>query len=557
MLNKRDLLKSAALGMGLAAVAKPETAAWATAARSTPVVKTTGGKMQGAVVNDISVFKGIPYGAPTGDTSRFMPPRKPAPWTGVLKATEYGPHCPQVPLGASPYLKKSAAPPPPPTPAQRELGMLMPRDYARDLSLPQREDCLVLNVWTPATDSAKRPVMVWIHGGGFAVGSGSGSVFDGTHLAKRGDVVIVTINHRLNVFGYLYLGEIAGEKFAQSGHVGMLDVVAALEWVRDNIAAFGGDPGNVTIFGESGGAGKVSVVCAMPSAKGLFHKAIMQSGPERDIQYKARGTAIARQLLKDLGLNANQISELQKMDFKKLVVAATAAETKVVPRVMGHGPEGLVPVVDGIVIKHNPFDPVAPSESAHVPFMVGSNKDEATMFTVPLPEWGKFTEAEVRQMVRGLAGARADQAVELYKKLHPSDSPSYLLADIVTDGWMRQAANTVAELKAKQGIAPVYLYVLEWEVGPILRTPHGVDVGLVFDNAASSTLTAIAPGVQAVADQMSAAWMAFARTGNPNTKGLPKWPAYSMEQRANMVFNVHSRVVNDYGAEARKFWESV
>jgi len=311
----------------------------------------------------------------------------------------------------------------------------------------------------------------------------------------------------------------------------------------------------VTIFGESGGAGKVSVVCAMPAAKGLFHKAIMQSGPCLKIPDKARGTAIARQLLKDLGLSPRDAAKLQQMDAPRLSAAADAAEVKVIPRVLGFGPEGLVPIIDDVVIHHHPFDTVASPESANVPFMVGSTKDEAVLFAGPFPKWGQFTDSDVVELSRPLAGSRAQQAVDLYKRIHPADSPSYLLVDVVTDFWMRQAANRVAELKSAQHSAPAFAYVLEWEVNPELRSPHGTDVPLVFDNVNASPIIESAPDAQRVSDQMSAAWIAFARTGNPGNPKIPRWPAYSLHARANMLFNVNSRVIEDYGREARQFWE--
>src|SRR5580658_8872972 len=517
-----------------------------------PVVRTGAGAIRGASQGGILAFLGVPYGQSTA-LARFMPPRPAKPWSGVRDAQSYGDSCPQIPLGLSPFVRhRGDEPPPPPTAMQKQLGTL----FSRQAKEPaQSEDCLVLNVWTGSLEGRKRPVMVWLHGGGFAVGSGSAPTYDGARLAARGDVVVVTINHRLNVFGYLYLGEVAGEAFAQSANVGMLDIVAALQWVRDNIAEFGGDPGNVTIFGESGGAGKVSVVCAMPAAKGLFHKAIMQSGPCLRIIEKPRGTAIARQLLKDLGLSADQIPQLQRMDAMKLAAAADAAEVKVVPRVLGFGPTGLIPMVDGIVLPHHPFDKVAAPESASVPFLVGSTKDEAVLFAGPLPRWGELTEQEVLELVRPLAGDRAPEALSLYRRLHPSDSPSYLLADIVTDFWMRQAANRVAELKAQQRAAPAYSYVLEWEINSQLRTPHGTDVALVFDNVAVSAAVHDIASAQSVADQMSDAWIAFARTGNPDTARIPHWPAYSLSSRASLLFNVHSHVANDYDAQARRFWE--
>ncbi len=291
MISRRSVAKGLA-GAGLASLTGGIGRAGTQAAPSAqPIGKTSAGSVQGVGRDGVAAFLGIPYGAPTGGVARFLPPRPPRAWTGIRAATSYGATCPQVPLGVSPFAKGSAdRHDTAPSAMQAQLATLFPHTPAED---HQDEDCLVLNVWTPAPDSTKRPVMVWLHGGGFAVGSGSHALYDGARLAVRGDVVVITINHRLNVFGHLYLGELAGDAFAQSGNVGMLDIAAALEWVRDNIQAFGGDPHNVTIFGESGGAGKVSVVCAMPAARGLFHKAIMQSGPCLKIQDKAHATAFA------------------------------------------------------------------------------------------------------------------------------------------------------------------------------------------------------------------------------------------------------------------------
>ncbi len=555
LLNRRTLVQSLA-GAGIVTLLPPFARAHSAGETApSPRVSTRAGEVQGWARDGGFTFLGVPYGSSTAGASRFMPPRPPAPWQGIRSASAYGDSCPQVSLGLSPFVRPStaSAPPPAPTAMQSQLRTL---SSARGPDLRQSEDCLALNVWTPALDSIKRPVMVWLHGGGFAVGSGSSPTYDGTRLSQRGDVVVVTINHRLNAFGHLYLGEIGDSRFASSGNVGMLDIVAALQWVRDNISAFGGDSGNVTIFGESGGAGKVSVICALPAAAGLFHKAIMQSGPCLQIADKEHATAIARQLLQDLNMSTRDLSKLQEVDSTVLASAASSAEMKIMPRVLGKASRGLIPVVDGTVLRHDPFDLMAAPESAHVPFMVGSTRDEAILFVGALPQFGEFTAAEIEPMVRPLAGKRTAEAIGLYKSLYPADSPSYLLADMVTDAWLRRAGNRVAELKVRQSAAPVYLYLLEWPINPLLRSPHGTDVPLVFDTLSASPTIAAAANSQALADQMSDAWIAFARAGNPNTPRIPYWPAYSLQRRATMIFNASSRIVDDYGKQARLFWET-
>jgi para-nitrobenzyl esterase len=551
VINRRVVTQAIA-GIGIGAISALGRADAEEKVRDSPIARTTAGDVQGWAESGVLAYLGVPYGASTAAAGRFMPPRRPEHWDGVRSTKSLGPSCPQVPLGMSPFIHSDKTPPPP-SPMQKQLASLFPRNV-HDPGMS--EDCLVLNIWTPALDSVRRPVMVWLHGGGFAVGSGSLPVYNGARLAASGDVVVVTINHRLNAFGFLYLGEVAGDAFAQSGNVGMLDIVAALEWVRDNIAGFGGNAANVTIFGESGGAGKVSVMCAMPVAKGLFHKAIMQSGPCLKIADKARGTAIATQLLKDLNLPVDRVLELQHMDAMQLTAAANAADAKVVPRVLGFGPTGLIPLVDGIALHHHPFDTVAAPESAHVPFLVGSTQDEAVLFVAPFPRWGQLTDAEVIEYLRPIAGTQAQQALDLYRRLHPADSPTYLLVNAVTDFWMRQAANTVAELKAQQAGAPAFVYVLQWQLNNELRTPHGTDVSLVFGTMGESAVAESAPDARLVSDQMSSAWVAFARTGNPNTRKLPHWPSYSVAKRANMLFNARSRVVDDYDQQAREFWEA-
>src|SRR5208337_2897092 len=335
------------------------------------VVETNCGKIRGIADNGVNVFKGVRYAESPEGEGRFAPPKKLQPWTGVRDAFAFG---------LPPALLKLFA--------GRELP-------------PMSENCLVLNVWTPAVnDGRKRPVMFWCHGGAFISGSGDSPWYEGTNLCRKGDVVVVTINHRLGAFGYLHLGEFGGEEFAASGNAGMLDIVAALKWVRDNIAAFGGDAGNVTIFGESGGGAKVSVLLAMPAAHGLFHKAIMQSGPAVQMASREDATATARRVLAELGLGESQLGELRRVSADQLNKAQNAVVRNVSMMSFANRRRmGFNPVVDGKYLPGGPFEPVAPAISANVPLMIGTNKDEMTLFFGLAPWLDGLDEAAMRQRV--------------------------------------------------------------------------------------------------------------------------------------------------------------
>ena len=494
-----------------------------------PIAETTSGKVRGRTAGGVHSFKGIFYGAPTGGGNRFKVPAKREPWAGVVDALEYGSSAPQT-RGS----------------------------FAGD------EDCLVLNVWSHGLgDGEKRPVMVWLHGGGFSSGSGSSVTYDGTNLCLGGDVVVVTINHRLNAFGATYLAELGGAEFSDSGCVGMLDVVAALEWVRDNIERFGGDPGNVLVFGESGGGRKVSVLLGMPAAKGLFHRAVIESGAVLRITEADDATRSAKALMTQLGLRSDQISELQQVAPERLLAASNAALAELTPRQRIVGTTAYTPVKDGRSIPDHPFDPVASEISADVPVMVGWNRTEETLFA----RGGQLdidldhSELEARITSRVGDAQTAHRVVRAYSRTHPEASPWDLYILIATDHPRGIYPRELAKRKAALGRAPAYVYRFDWEIDEVLRSAHALEIRFVFNNIdhAENRLFDMqaSPEALALADKISAAWMAFARTGNPNTAGLPEWPAYSAESRKTMIFNNESRVVTDPESELRVIMEEV
>jgi para-nitrobenzyl esterase len=532
--RRQILIAGASTAALLACRAKADTAG--------PIVQTSNGPVRGSTSGPIQVFKGIRYGAPPTGPLRFMPPQKPAPWTAVADATAFGAPAVQMPLGTAAQEPK--------TELAKSLQVVYPT-LAEWKS--GKEDCLFLNVWTPSTSGGKRPVMVWLHGGGFAYGSGAWPAYDGTNLAKRGDVVVVTLNHRLNAFGYLELADLAGPAFAKSGSAGMLDIVLALEWVRDNAAGFGGDPGNVTIFGESGGGAKVCNLLAMPSAQGLFHKAIVESGPALKALPRELATADAKEILAELKIAPTDMKALQSVPADAIMKAAYAVSAR-----RGPGAEirFLGPVLDGHVLPSDPFDPAAPAISANVPILIGTNKDEMTLFLAGEPWFGKLTDDQLAAQARMMAGPKSDALLAALRKTYPGYSPSYLNAQVLTSTFMLGDSIRLAERKAAQNAAPVYMYQLTWEtpVGAgVFKSPHTLEIPFVFDTV-ESTRPLVGPGPepQKLADQMSSAWIAFARTGNPNNPAIPAWPAYTAERRATMEFDVQSKVVEDPASDVRR-----
>jgi para-nitrobenzyl esterase len=507
-------------------------------------VQTTFGPIRGVALPGVAVFKGVRYGASTAGRNRFQPPRRPEPWTRVRDASEYGrrawqPFRPMIP----------------------EIG------DAFTGSGPMDEDCLHLNVWTPAADRGRRPVMVWFHGGGQRTGSSNSVFYDGSALARHHDVVLVGVNHRLNAFGYLWLAGLpaAGEQFARTANLPLLDLVAALEWVRDNIAQFGGDPANVTIGGQSGGGGKTAMLSALPAARGLFHRAIIMSTLAETAVTglePARAVEAAEELLGRLGLTPSTAHRLIDMPARQIVDALTGSGQTGSPRASDISLR-FVPVVDGTTLPAHPFEPLASPLSADIPLMLGSNECEGIPYGNPDdPYWAgePSSHEELRRWLKGVLpvdDVGADRLIALYRSGRPADTFGDLAAVISGDtSALRQSANTIAQRKFQQGRAPAYLYYFNWR-SPVragkLRSMHGMELPFVFDHPDDlPSMTGTGSDLASLARAMSGAWAAFARTGNPNHAAIPTWPAFDARTRPTMVFGRRIESVSDpFGDERR------
>jgi len=489
------------------------------------VVETTYGKVQGIATAGIKEFKGIPYGAPTGGKNRFMPPKKPASWTGVRECFAHGQCCPQTLSNL-----------------KSEYGMMIQWDQH---SGGMGEDCLVLNVWTPGVnDNGKRAVLVSFHGGGYTTGSGNAPGFDGAQLALFGDVVVVTVNHRLASYGYTHLADLgAPPEFAYAGVTGIMDLVASLQWVHDNIGNFGGDPGRVMIFGQSGGGAKTSTVLATPSAKGLFDRAAVQSGSSLRLTTREAATKSAEQLLAKLDIPKTRIADIQKVSWQQLLEAQT-------------GITGFAPVMDGTILPHHQFDPVAPPESADIPVIISTTLEDAALSLTNF----NVDEAGLKSVLSQRYADKADAILALYKQRYPQKSPFLIQAQIFTDSGFRRSAITQAERKAALGKARAYMYLWSW-VSPghagKFGAVHGTDVSASFHNIRDNIVGVGNTIGKVMCDRLASAWVAFAKTGDPNNPMIPKWPAYDATTRATMVFDTDTRVENDPRGEIRKFWESM
>jgi len=519
MISRRTLLQGTLAGAGALGLISSR-AAWSNP--PAPVARTTSGMVRGAVADGVYAFKGIPYGATTAGANRFLPPQSPSPWTGVRDALSYGPMATQRGYGGN----------------ETDEMRVIRNGYLSPQTHQSSEACLVLNVWAPAFDGHKRPVMFWCHGGGLLWGMGDCPWCDGANLARKHDVVVVSLNHRVGVFGFLYLAKFGGERFASSGNLGMQDIVAALRWVRDNISGFGGDPSNVTAFGVSGGGYKVSTLLAMPATRGLIHKAIVQSGSLLRANSPEAAAATTRKLTVQLGLKAGEAARLQQIPPEALLDAVEKSD----------GAFDFGPVVDGRSLPTHPFDPGAPAVSATVPMIIGTTHDEGTLSGLAHTDLFSLDEVSLPAAVRklGVPEANIEPLIHAYGA---SGTPSDIFFAIARDADIRKDAITQAERKAALGRAPVYMYLFDRPIpGSRYKAGHTTEVPFVFDNPD------LAPGIRGVpknpqdyelARNMSSAWAAFAHSGNPNHAGIPQWRPYDTKQRATLVFDYQCKSEND------------
>jgi para-nitrobenzyl esterase len=505
------------------------------------VADTRYGKVRGYVLRGIHYFLGMPYGADTSGANRFMPPRKPEPWTDVFPALWWGNSAPQEMEN------------------RYENKYYSFRDHWNydDVS----EDCLRINVFTPAVDGRKRPVLFWIHGGGFTAGNGiEQDGYNGENLARLGDVVFCSINHRLGPLGFCDLAGVGGERYAASGNVGMLDIVAALEWVRDNIAGFGGDPGNVTIMGQSGGGAKVCMLTAMPGAKGLFHKAVVLSGASLRMGEKEHAEKLGAYVLKEAALAPTDVDRLQQMPWKEFYAFATRARKRLDEEEGGGRPglrRGFNPVVDGVILPQDPYYPEAAPTAADIPMIISSTMNElSSAWTDSSLE--KITLDEVVEKVKVRAGFRAGfgdkarEVVEAYAKAFPDKKPVEIWSLVSST---RQSTVALADAKSKQP-APVYVDWFAWQP-PLfdgrIGAFHCSDISFWFYNT-DLMLTHSGGGARPrkLSARMAGALLQFMRTGDPNRGGLPTWPRYTSANGETMVLDDVSEVRNDPDREARK-----
>jgi para-nitrobenzyl esterase len=490
------------------------------------IVETRSGKVEGVERNGVHVFRGVPYAAPPVGRLRWRAPVREESWSGTRDASAFSAQSAQTEFALA-----------------KMMGEAQP---------PYSEDSLYLNVWTPACDDGRRPVLVWIHGGAFIWGAGDTPWYDGTKFAVHGDVVVVTINYRLGPFGFLHLPDLFEGEFAGSGNAGILDQIAALEWVRDCIAAFGGDPERVTVFGESAGAASVGTLLGTPSARGLFRGAIPQSGAASWVSTRAQATMVAERVVKKLGVAVG--------DVDALLAKSTAEILAAMPDFREDGVAALPfqPVVDDVVLHEPPLAAIAAGNAADVRVLTGTNLTEMTLFTVADPAMATLDDDAIRGRLVGAFGADGAGLLDDYRSRRPDATPQELWLALSTDGVFRIPA--IRLLEAQAAHAPVWSYLFTFEspvFGGILRSTHALEIPFVFDTldgGGADMLTGTGPERQGIADAMHRAWIAFAQHGDPSHAGIPEWPTYDLERRPTMRFDTECEVLDDpYGADRRAF----
>jgi para-nitrobenzyl esterase len=485
------------------------------------IAATRSGKVEGTEQDGVLVFRGIPFAAPPVGPRRFLPPIREDAWDGVRDATKFGADSAQAD-----------------TPIARMLG---------SNAAHSSEDSLYLNVWTPACDDGARPVMVWVHGGAYVFGSGAVPWYDGTRFAQHGDVVVVTINYRLGQFGFLHLADQFGDELAGSGNAGILDQIAALEWVRDCIGAFGGNPDDVTVFGESAGANSVATMLAMPAARGLFRKAIAQSAAGAWVSTRERAAKVARRTIETLGVT--DLDSLRAVPKERLLSTN--------PDLSDEAEEGIAglpwqPAIDDTTLFELPRDAVAAGSAAGVHLLTGTNEHEMTLFQILDPSLNDLDDAQMVERLRPWAEDPA-RVLRAYRAASPDATPQQIWLALTTDGVFRVPAIRLVEAQLTHG--PAWMYRFAWETpafGGALRSTHALEIPFAFDNLDKNTEGVTGTGTerQAIADTMHRAWIAFARTGDPG------WPVYDKARRATMRFDVASAVVEDPEGTQRAAWES-
>jgi para-nitrobenzyl esterase len=487
------------------------------------LVQTTGGQVQGQQQGAITVWKGIPFATPPTGKRRFLPPLPAQPWSGTLDATQFG----AVSIQSNSAFGGTIT----------ELNM--------------SEDCLTLNIWSPGADQKRRPVMVYIHGGAFVTGSSSESLYDGTSFAEKHDIVVVTCNYRLGLLGLLYLGDLAGEEYAQ-GNCALLDQIAALQWVRDNIAAFGGDPNQVTIMGESAGAMSVGTLLSMPAAKGLFQRAILESGASTSgLIPRERATRTTQAVLGKLNLDASQVLALSEIPVETLVNVQTE-----IARERG-GLAAFAPVIDGVTLPKYPLEVIDEGLGSQVPLLLGTNRDEWNLFTVLLG----MSVDQVKAGMQRMFGEKAEEIHRVYVQAREDTSDDLAWVDMQGDRSFRIPA--IRQAESQLPYAQVWMYRFDWSSPAMegkLGSCHALEMPFVWNSQSLFSQFLLGEAIvsaQPLIDRIHTTWASFIRTGNPNSPALPDWPTYTLARRSTMILNETSQVLEQPQAELLPLWTGI